>query len=132
MAWDDDYRALMDSEHLKAQAERLMPVLTMVMGTAAVPTLDHVHRDLAVSIMSLRQHPDSPMATSGPVRVLRDPLGSFSFGDEVTENYAVAVVSTTVYGMQLFMEAKKEPASEGAIIVGDSSSQPLVPEPGEE
>lgn len=92
----DRYDTLAASAHVRREAERLLPVLTLTAGTRSASTADELVHEIAVCVAALDLRPEEKAAVAGAVRVLRHPNG-----------YEVAVVAAFINATTLTVETRR-------------------------
>lgn len=92
MSIADRWEELNKDTHIRAQAERIMPALTLVQGTKNCPTLEDVIRDIATAIVALEESPEiQQTANVGGILVARGP----------NDGYGVYVWVTDIYHLRM-------------------------------
>lgn len=77
---------LIKDKHIRAQAERILPVLTLVKGTKEALTLDEVITNIARGIMALEAYPDSEQtANNGGITITRGPMDGYGIHLWITD-----------------------------------------------
>lgn len=88
----DRYFELIESKHVREQAERILPALTLIEGTRDASSLKEVIDRIATGIMALERFPDiQQTSNNGGITLIRGPR----------DGYSVHLWATDIYHLHL-------------------------------